>query len=45
MGLTLPAGEGDTLELRQVFEPADFGPEAAEKGRALMEGIAKRIAE
>jgi len=38
-----PALEGDTLELRQVFEPADFGPEIAQKEAALMERIGKGI--
>ncbi|HEY0133415.1 MAG TPA: YciI family protein, partial [Nannocystis sp.] len=26
-----PAGEHDTLEIRQVFEPEEFGPEVAAK--------------
>ncbi|CAN5888900.1 YciI family protein [soil metagenome] len=39
-----PAESGDQLELRQVFEPADFGPEVAEREGALIEAIAKGMA-
>ena len=37
-----PAEEGDTLELRQVFEMADFGPavEKQEEGRVAEIGAA-----
>jgi hypothetical protein len=35
-----PAENGDTLELRQVFESADFGPEIAKQEAALREKIA-----
>jgi hypothetical protein len=31
-----PMEEGDVLELRQVFEPEDFGPEIAAKERELL---------
>ena len=37
-----PAQDGDTLELRQVQEPEDFGPEVAKKEHALMDEIARR---
>jgi hypothetical protein len=37
-----PAQDGDTLELRQIFDPEDFGPEIAAKERALMEQISKQ---
>jgi hypothetical protein len=30
------------IEIRRVFEPADFGPEVAEKEEALRDEIAKR---
>jgi hypothetical protein len=36
-----PAQEGDTLELRQVFEASDFGPDVANQE----ESIGKRIEE
>ncbi|HSO34150.1 MAG TPA: YciI family protein [Labilithrix sp.] len=39
-----PAESGDQLELRQVFDAADFGPEVAAREGALMEEIAKRTA-
>lgn len=38
-----PAQDGDTLEIRRVYEPADFGPEVAAKEGALMDEIAKQI--
>ena len=38
-----PAQEGDTLELRQIFEPADFGPDLAVREGALMDEIGKQI--
>lgn len=38
-----PALPGDTLELRQIFDAADFGPEVAAKESALMEVIAKQM--
>lgn len=38
-----PLQEGDTLELRQVFEAADFGPEVAAQEAALMEQIGQRL--
>lgn len=40
-----PAGEGDMLELRQVFELSDFGPEVEANEGALAEEITKRNAE
>ena len=40
-----PANEGDILELRQVFDPEDFGPEVAAKEAALMEQIGQQMAE
>lgn len=38
-----PALEGDTLELRQIFDAGDFGPEVAAKEAALMEEVGKQI--
>jgi hypothetical protein len=38
-----PAADGDTLEIRQVFEAADFGPEVAKKEAELMEHIGKAV--
>jgi hypothetical protein len=40
-----PLAEGEMVELRQVFEAADFGPEIAAKEGALMDKIGKRIEE
>jgi hypothetical protein len=42
-----PHGEGAEthIELRQVFEAADFGPEIAAKEGALMDKIGKRMEE
>jgi hypothetical protein len=40
-----PAEDGDVLEIRQVFEAADFGPEVARKEAALTEQIGKRLDE
>jgi hypothetical protein len=37
-----PAQPGDVLEIRQVFEAADFGPEAARQEHELMEKIGKK---
>jgi hypothetical protein len=34
-----PAEEGDTLELRQIFDPADFGPEIEARGEELTKRI------
>ncbi|MDX1473076.1 MAG: YciI family protein [Reinekea sp.] len=34
-----PMENGATLELRPVFEPEDFGPDVAEKERALMDKL------
>jgi hypothetical protein len=34
-----PAEEGDTLELRQIFDPADFGPEIEARGGELTKRI------
>ena len=38
-----PAEDGDTLELRQVFEMADFGPEVEQQEAARVETIEKNI--
>ena len=38
-----PALAGDTIELRQLFDAADFGPEVAAKEGALMEEIGKQM--
>jgi hypothetical protein len=38
-----PAVEGDVLEIRQVFDAADFGPEVAAKEAELMEQIGQRV--
>jgi hypothetical protein len=38
-----PAQDGDTLELRQIFDPAHFGPEVAAKEAALMEEIGRQM--
>ncbi len=40
-----PADDGDCIEIRQVFDPADFGPEVAKREGALMDDIAKRMDE
>jgi hypothetical protein len=39
-----PAAPGDVLEIRQVFDAADFGPEIAAKEAVLMDEIGKRLA-
>lgn len=36
-----PAGEGDTLEIRQVFDPEDFGPEIAAQEADLLARMQK----
>jgi hypothetical protein len=38
-----PAQEGDVLEVRQVFEVADFAPEVAKKESERMDRIVKRV--
>jgi hypothetical protein len=38
-----PASENETIEIRQVFEPADFGPEIGKEGTALMEKINRNL--
>ncbi len=38
-----PAPEGEMIEIRQVFEAADFGPDVARKEGALLDQIGKRI--
>jgi hypothetical protein len=38
-----PAQDGDVLEIRQVFDPADFGPEIAQKESAIMDEIGKNM--
>jgi hypothetical protein len=40
-----PAPEGEMIEIRQVFEAADFGPEVAREEGALLDQIGKRIDE
>ncbi len=40
-----PAEEGDTLEIRQVFEMSDFGPEVERQEGALAQEIGQRIDE
>ena len=40
-----PALDGDVLELRQVYEMSDFGPEVARQEAALAEEVGKRIEE
>jgi hypothetical protein len=37
-----PAADGDVIEIRQVFEMSDFGPEVERQGKALAEKIEKR---
>ena len=34
-----PCPEGETIEIRQVFEPEDFGPDVARDERALLDKI------
>jgi len=38
-----PAPEGAMIEIRQVFEAADFGPDVAREEGALLDQIGKRI--
>jgi hypothetical protein len=38
-----PAGEGDTLEIRQVFEMSEFGPQVETQEAARVETIGKHI--
>jgi hypothetical protein len=38
-----PAEDGDVLEIRQCYDPADFGPEIAAKEAALIDEIGKRL--
>jgi hypothetical protein len=38
-----PTGQEGCVELRQVFDPADFGPEIAQKEEALMKQIDEQI--
>ncbi|MDP9119793.1 MAG: hypothetical protein M3O15_00220 [Acidobacteriota bacterium] len=40
-----PAADGDLLEIRQVYEPSDFGPEVAREEAVLLEEIGKRVEE
>jgi hypothetical protein len=40
-----PAEDGDLLEIRQVFEPSDFGPEVARREAALVDEIGRRVDE
>src|ERR1700680_3445082 len=38
-----PAPDGETIEIRQVFEAADFGPEVAREEGALLDQIGKQL--
>ncbi|MHC5538872.1 YciI family protein [Singulisphaera rosea] len=40
-----PAAEGDTLEIRQLFETSDFGPEVVQMEAALTEEIGRYLDE
>ena len=40
-----PAEDGDVLEIRQVYEASDFGPEVARQEAALVEQIDQRMDE
>ncbi len=40
-----PAADGDVLEIRQVFEASDFGPEVARREGELVEEIGRRAGE
>jgi len=40
-----PALDGDVLEIRQVYEASDFGPEVARQEAALVEQIDQRMDE
>ena len=37
-----PAADGDVLEVRQVYEASDFGPEVARKETELLDEIKRR---
>jgi hypothetical protein len=37
-----PAGPNDVIEIRQVYEPEDFGPEVARAERELIEKVDKK---
>ena len=39
-----PAADGDVIEIRQVFEAEDFGPELTPKLRKQEENLRKRVA-
>ncbi|HSB18658.1 MAG TPA: YciI family protein [Anaeromyxobacteraceae bacterium] len=39
-----PAADGDVIEIRQVFEASDFGPEIERQEKALLEKTGKRPA-
>ena len=38
-----PCPEGETIEVRQVFEPEDFGPDVAKEERATMDRIGQKM--
>ncbi|HEX3486243.1 MAG TPA: YciI family protein [Micropepsaceae bacterium] len=40
-----PASDNETIEIRQVFEAAEFGPDIAKEETALLEKIGKRVEE
>lgn len=38
-----PCPEGETIEVRQVFEPEDFGPDVAKEERTMMDRIGQNM--
>jgi hypothetical protein len=40
-----PAEEGDVIEIRQLYEPEDFGPQVAGEEAALMDEIGQKLGE
>jgi hypothetical protein len=40
-----PAEEGDVIEIRQLYEPEDFGPQVAGEEAALMDEIGRKLSE
>jgi hypothetical protein len=39
-----PAGENEMIEIRQVFEASDFGPEVAKEETKILDSIAQNVA-
>ena len=39
-----PAGENEMIEIRQVFETSDFGPEVAKEETKILDSIAQNVA-